>query len=157
MNQRWVFHAKETKEFEINQFFQMCFTLKFNVWLVWRDARLKYEFLRANRFQNEVPGDLAAQIWTPAFNFDNHYERENEKQVIKFDPLPSLIMLEKDGPGKASTLSERYEGRMYTSNETRIVWRSRHFVKFKCDFKLYFFPFDHSTCYVKVCLEQFSP
>ena len=137
----------------IFEILQLYLTLKFKVWIKWKDTRLQYEDLKTHHFKNSIRENVALKLWKPALLFENHRERDNEKQVLKYSPLPSIMMLVKNGHGKEAPISQIYETKLYSPNETELLWRSRHYMRFKCDFNLFYFPFDHQTCYVRVGLE----
>ena len=144
---RLPFSASSFYRFEI---LQLYLTLKFKVWIKWKDTRLQYEDLKTHHFKNSIRENVALKLWKPALLFENHRERDNEKQVLKYSPLPSIMMLVKNGHGKEAPISQIYETKLYSPNETELLWRSRHYMRFKCDFNLFYFPFDHQTCYVRV-------
>ena len=136
--------------FYIFEILQLYLTLKFKVWIKWKDTRLQYEDLKTHHFKNSIRENVALKLWKPALLFENHRERDNEKQVLKYSPLPSIMMLVKNGHGKEAPISQIYETKLYSPNETELLWRSRHYMRFRCDFNLFYFPFDHQTCYVRV-------
>ena len=128
----------------------MYFSLKFRTWVKWRDIRLNYENLKRETYLNGITGDTATKLWKPVLIFENHNEKDKEMQLLKYDHHRSIMMLKTKGLGEEAPLSKIYEATLFNSNETDIIWRSRYFVKLKCNFKLYFFPFDNQTCYLKV-------
>ena len=128
----------------------MSFSIKFYARVKWMDNRLKYENLKNELYRNEIKEEVAQELWKPALIFENHNERENDRQLLKYSPRPSILMLERKGLGADAPLSKAYEAKLYSSNETYIIWRSRNLVKLKCFFDLYYFPFDLQTCRVKV-------
>ena len=130
----------------------MFFSLKFNVWLSWKDQRIGYEFLKQDSFENEIVENIAEKLWKPSLIFENHKERDFERQSLSYSPVQSIMMAQRNGQSIENPLSQIYESKLYNSNETEILWRSRHYKKFKCDFNMFYFPFDHQTCYVKVSL-----
>ena len=126
--------------------FQMYFSLKFNVWLKWMDTRLRYHNLNSNPFLNVVPKDLTKDLWTPLLVFENNKERH----ILTFDERSSVIMLVGNGLAKQISFYQPDEARVYNSNETDIVGRTQHFMKFHCNFDLHYIPFDTQTCYLEV-------
>ena len=136
----------------IQEYLQMYFSLKFNIWLRWKDQRIGYEFLKQDSFENEIEEKIAEELWKPILIFENHKEREIERQLLRYSPIQSIMMAQKNGQSTGNPLFQIYEARLYSPNETEILWRSRHYKKFKCHFNMFYFPFDHQTCYVKVLL-----
>merc|ERR1711974_567455 len=51
---------------------------------------------------------------------------------------------------KVAPLDQAFDAKVYESNETEIIWMSTHLLKFKCQFDLYYLPFDNQTCYVEL-------
>ena len=62
-------------------------------------------------------------------------------------------MLTKNGHWKEAPLHQMDEARIFNPNETDILMQTVHLLKFKCSFDMYFFPFDHQTCFVTVSVE----
>ena len=123
----------------------MFFSLKFNVWLKWNDGRLGFQNLREDFFQNEVPKKVARKLWTPQLVFENN----NEGKLLAYEPS-SVLMVFKDGDSKVPPLMQWDEARVYDPNNTDFLMMTPHFLKFKCDFKLDYFPFDSHTCSIQV-------
>ena len=126
--------------------FQMYFSLRFVLWLKWSDDRLTYE----NLWKNEVSNDKAARLWTPLIVFKNNIDGK----ILAFDPSsPSLFLKRLSSRKNLETpLSRFHEAQLYSSNETAIYWRSEHLLKFRCQFDLFYLPFDTQTCFVEVSL-----
>ena len=125
----------------------MYFALKFNVWLQWMDDRLTYQNLKKQYNQNTIPAQQANQLWKPRLNFENSLDTET---ILKYNPLSSSLMLMRNGCWVKAPLNQLDEAEIFHSNETELLMRTAHFLKFKCQFELYFFPFDHQMCFVKV-------
>ena len=101
-------------------------------------------------YKNEIPHNIASEIWKPELVFRNHKEEDSEKQILAYNAVTSALMIKKKDNGKESSFSQLDEARVYNSSETEIMMRSFHYLKFRCDFDLQYFPFDEQTCYVKV-------
>ena len=130
----------------------MYFSIKFNVWLRWRDNRLQYQNLNQNSFWNAIPSDLSKKLWTPTLIFENN----NEREVLTFNKISTVMMLVRNGRAAEASLDQIDEARVYMPNETDIVLKTLHFLKFKCNFDLEYIPFDHQTCSVKLDIPQTS-
>ena len=124
----------------------MYFLLKFDVWLRWIDSRLQYQDLDKDHYLNILSEKEISQIWTPTLVFEN----SNEGQLLKFDPSTSEIMVKANGRSKEAPISQLAEGKVSNASETDLRWLSFHIKKFKCEFDLYYLPFDLQTCKVKV-------
>ena len=124
----------------------MYLNLKFNVWLEWKDSRLEFQNLREDFYQNQISDEIAAKLWIPQPVFENSYEREK----INYVPTDSFIMLDGNGKSKEAPLSKMDEAKMFDPITTNILMKTTHLLKFKCDFDLRYFPFDHQTCFIKV-------
>ena len=117
---------------------------------MWIDGRLQYQNLDANVYKNEIPHDIALEIWKPELVFRNHKEEDSGKQMLAYNAVTSALMIKKKDNGKESPFSQLDEARIYNSSETEIMMRSFHYLKFTCEFDLQYFPFDQQTCFVKV-------
>ena len=128
----------------------MYFSLRFVLWLKWSDSRLIYENLDEYLWKNKVSNDKAARLWTPLIVFKNNMEGK----ILAFDPSKSNLFIDRLGPrtNYKTPLSQFHEAKLYSSNETAIYWRSEHLLKFKCQFDLFYLPFDTQTCFVEVSL-----
>ena len=124
----------------------MYFSLKFNVWLKWMDTRLHYHNLNSNQFLNVIPKDLTKDLWTPLLVFENNKERH----ILTFDERSSVLMLVGNGLARQNPFYQPDEARVFKSSQTEIHWWSVHLKKFRCHFKLHYFPFDQQSCYVQV-------
>ena len=120
--------------------------MKFNVWLKWMDDRLQYQNLNKHQFWNAIPSDLAKKIWKPHLVFENN----DNRQILKYVESSSVLMLVRKGHASGASLEQIDEARVYKSNETELVLRSLHFLKFNCDFDVTYIPFDRQTCYAEV-------
>ena len=124
----------------------MYFSLRFNVWLKWVDERLQYQNLDEDAYENVVPEMVAAQLWLPALYFKNSIE----EQILNYDSS-SEILIWRNGHSKKAPLSQLNEAQVYNSSETLLKWtKFNQFKKFKCNFDLYYLPFDNQTCLVEV-------
>ena len=123
----------------------MYFSLRFNVWLKWIDARLQYQNLDEDAYENVVPEMKAAKLWLPTLYFKNSIEG----QILNYDSS-SQIMAVRSGSSKKAPFSQLNEGKLYNESETQLKWTSHQFKKFKCTFDLYYLPFDNQRCKVKV-------
>ena len=128
----------------------MYFSLKFNIWLTWKDIRLTFQNLRKNHFVNEVSEDTIKKLWKPRLKFVNSQSQHVKKQILQYHPLSSAIMLSREGPSNEAPLSQWDEARIYNSSISKILWRSLHFMSFTCDFVMFYFPFDNQKCSIKV-------
>ena len=128
----------------------MFFSLNFNLWLKWIDDRLAIQNLDKEKFENEVSEDIALQLWTPPLLFANN----DKRQYVKYVPSSSVMLLERNGTGKEAPLYQMAEAKVYDSKHTKIWFRSNHYLKFKCQFDLKYFPFDHQICKVQVKLQR---
>ena len=124
----------------------MYVSLRFILWLKWIDTRLGYENLAEKYYRNKISDDKAAKLWKPLVVFKNNVEGQN----LQFEPSTSDIFLNRTGGSTEAPLEQAYEAEVYASNETEIIWRSTHLMKFKCQFDLYYLPFDNQTCFVEV-------
>ena len=126
----------------------MFFSLRFTLWLKWYDSRLTYENLDEDYWKNKISEDKAVKLWTPLIVFKNNVEGK----ILTFHPSSSDLFLKKLSSRRnyKTPLSKIHEAKVYSSNETAIQWRSEHLLKFKCQFDLYYLPFDNQTCYVEV-------
>ena len=129
----------------------MHFSMKFNVWLKWLDDRLQYQNLNQNKYWNSIPTDMSVLLWKPLLIFENN----DQRRILKYDSLSSVMMLLRNGHARENSVTEPEEARLYNSNETEIVLRTLHFMRFKCDFDLHYFPFDEQTCYTEVSRLEF--
>ena len=135
-------------------FFQMYFSLKFNVWLEWKDGRLTFLNLKENPFKNEISEKVIKRLWRPKLVFVNSNSKATEKQILQYNPYSSVLMLIRDGPGSEAPLSQWDEAKVYSSNMTKLLWRSLHFMSFTCNFDMFYFPFDSQTCFAQVSNNQ---
>ena len=124
----------------------MIFTAKFNINLEWKDYGLSFQSLRDDYEKNLILDYMAANIWKPNLIFENNHQRE----IIKYIPSSSVMMIIKNGNSTEAPLSQLDEARVYESSETGILMRTKHFLEFKCLFDLTYFPFDNQKCYMKV-------
>ena len=131
-----------------NLFFQMYFSLRFSLWLAWYDSRLYFENLDEDYWKNKISKDKAEKMWMPLIVFKNNMEGK----ILTFDPSSSDLFLKRLGSRRniKTPLSKFHEAKVYSSNETAILWRSEHLLKFKCQFDLFYLPFDTQTCFVEV-------
>ena len=102
--------------------------------------------MNEDHYQNVISDKEAINLWKPVLEFTN----SNEEQVLKYDLLTSDMMIRRSGSSIKAPQSQKDEARVFNSSETEITWRTVHFKKFKCQFDLYYLPFDQQTCYVKV-------
>ena len=130
----------------------MYFSLKFNIWLKWKDIRLTFQNLRETTFQNEVSAKKIENLWKPRLKYVNSQSKETEKQILQYNQLSSAIMLSRKGPFTAAPLSQWDEARVYNSSETDLWVVSSHYLDFKCQFDLTYFPFDNQKCYITVSM-----
>ena len=72
---------------------------------------------------------------------------------MRYQSESSFLMLTKNGHWKEAPLHQMDEARIFNPNETDILMQTVHLLKFKCSFDMYFFPFDHQTCFVTVSVE----
>ena len=128
----------------------MYFSLKFNIWLKWKDIRLTFQNLKESHFQNEVSAKNIENLWKPRLKYVNSQSKKTEKQILQYSSLSSAIMLSREGPFTEAPLSQWDEARVYNSSTTEILWRSLHFMSFACDFEMFYFPFDLQICFIKV-------
>ena len=142
--------TKQALFFCIKHIFQMYFSLKFNVWVQWKDVRLTFQNLRACHFKNEVSEEKIKMLWKPKLKFVNSQSKDTEKQILQYSPLSSTVMLSREGLSSEAPLSQWDEARVYNSNTTKIMWKSVHFMSFTCNFDMFYFPFEHQICFVKV-------
>ena len=126
--------------------FQMYVSIRFVLWLKWIDSRLTYENLAEDYYHNRLSKVEAAKLWTPTIILKNSIEGKN----LQFDPSTTNLFLKKEGESSEVSLNQAYEAKMYAANETNIIWRSGQLLKFKCQFDLFYLPFDNQTCFVKV-------
>ena len=117
----------------------MYFSLKFNVWVQWKDIRLSYQNLRESRFKNELSEEKIKKLWKPRLEFVNSQSKHTTRQILQYHPLSSTLMLNRHGPSSEAPLSQWDEARVYSSNTTKILWKSVHFMSFTCDFSLFIF------------------
>ena len=127
----------------------MYFSLKFNVWLGWIDYRLGFQNLNKVPYKNEIH-EFAEKIWKPQIVFENNLQRK----ILRYQSESSFLMLTKNGHWKEAPLHQMDEARIFNPNETDILMQTVHLLKFKCSFDMYFFPFDHQTCFVTVSVED---
>ena len=123
----------------------MYVSIKFVVWLRWKDDRLIYQNLDNEYYLNRMAVKDAERLWKPSIVFKN----SNENQMLEFNPS-SGFFVEKDGEGKEAPLGQMFEGMNYPPKQTAIIWKSVHLLKFRCHFDLFYLPFDNQTCYVEV-------
>ena len=128
----------------------MYFSLKFNIWVQWKDIRLTFQNLRESHFKNEVSEEKIKKLWKPKLKFVNSQSKDTDKQILQYSPLSSTVMLSREGFSSEAPLSQWDEARVYNSNTTKILWKSVHFMSFTCDFAMFYFPFDHQICYIEV-------
>ena len=126
--------------------FQTSFSLKFNVKLHWNDYRLEFQNLKENHFQNQLSDDMALNLWVPQPVFENSYHLTS----IQYIPSVSFIMIVKNGSSQESPLTQLEEARISSSRDTKLFMKTNHFLSFKCDYNLRYFPFDYQICYMKV-------
>ena len=124
----------------------MLVSLKLNVKLTWTDDRIRFQNLRKHFFQNKLSDDMATKIWIPQPIFANNHDRV----AIEYMPSSSDIFLVRNGSSTEAPLSQKDEAKVYHPNETRIILRTMHHMKFKCQFNLAYFPFDYQICYAVV-------
>ena len=125
----------------------MSWSLRFDLGLTWIDDRLYYQNLNEDQFQNLLSDDIASKIWKPRIVFKN---RTKEEQRLEYESVTSDITLIRNGISKEAPLSQPDEARVFKSSQTEIHWWSVHLKKFRCHFKLHYFPFDQQSCYVQV-------
>ena len=130
--------------------FQMYVSIKFVVWLRWKDDRLIYQNLDNEYYLNKIAVEDAERLWKPSIIFKN----SNENQMLEFNPA-SGFFVEKDGDGKEAPLGQMFEEMNYPPKQTAIIWKSVHLLKFRCHFDLFYLPFDNQTCYVEVSFSAY--
>ena len=126
----------------------MYFSLRFVLWSKWFDSRLLYENVDEEYWKNKVTEEKAKKLWTPLIVFKNNMEGK----ILTFDPSSSDLFLSQQGSRRNNTtpLSQFHEAKVSSPNETAIYWRSEHLLKFKCQFDMFYLPFDTQTCLVEV-------
>ena len=127
----------------------MYFSLRFVLWSKWFDSRLFYENVDEEYWKNKVTEEKAKKLWTPLIVFKNNMEGK----ILTFDPSSSDLFLSRQGSRRnnaTTPLSQFHEAKVYSPNETAIYWRSEHLLKFKCQFDMFYLPFDTQTCLVEV-------
>ena len=126
----------------------MYFSLRFVLWSKWFDSRVLYENVDEEYWKNKVKEEKAKKLWTPLIVFKNNMEGK----ILTFDPSSSDLYLSQQGSRRNNTtpLSQFHEGKVSSPNETAIYWRSEHLLKFKCQFDMFYLPFDTQTCLVEV-------
>ena len=124
----------------------MYFSLRFVLWLRWKDNRLTFENLDETYYHNKLSENEASKLWTPVIQLKNN----QEGKVLKFDSSSEMFLRRNQTSIKVAPLDQAFDAKVYESNETEIIWMSTHLLKFKCQFDLYYLPFDNQTCYVEV-------
>ena len=124
----------------------MYISIRFVLWLTWIDSRLLYENLDEDYYRNRLSKENAARLWTPTIILKNSLEGKN----LQFDPSNTNLFLGRLGNSSQAPLNQAYEAKMYSANETNIIWRSGHLLKFKCQFDLFYLPLDNQTCFIQV-------
>ena len=118
--------------------------------MIWVDHRLNFKNLVENDYQNEIPHEVAEQIWKPYLVFENHKETTKTKQLLMYTQFSTEMMIQRNGNGTEAPLTHPNEARVYNSSITKILMRTNHFLTFTCDFDLHYFPFDSQECLVQV-------
>ena len=92
--------------------------LKLRISLEWADDRLRFLNLRANRVQNSLSADEAAEIWQPALILDNVELTDYDLNVA-----PAVTAVRNESYGFYLTgLSELYNARVYDGSANRLCW-----------------------------------
>ena len=126
----------------------MSFSAKFNVWIKWRDYRLGYHNLKDVYRKNVVLEYMVNDLWKPILVFANN----NQQKIIEFGPSSCVMMIQRNGDSTEVGLSQLDEARVYNSSETDLWVVSSHYLDFKCQFDLTYFPFDNQKCYITVSM-----
>ena len=130
----------------------MSFSLEFNVLMQWKDYRLGFQNLKEYYFQNQVTDEKALSLWTPQPVFSNTYSRK----TVQYTPSTSILMLVGNGSSHEAPLTQLDEAKVYYTKETELRLKTSHYLDFKCDFDLKYFPFDYQTCFVEVSTGKVS-
>ena len=141
--------------FTLHGLLQAYLSLRFELWLKWTDHRLGYSNLHEEFHQNKLTRKKEKQLWKPFVVF------KNAVKTVKLKFASSDKFLKPTGScwtncdlerlkSTEASMQEKHEAKLFDSNDIEIIWVTTHLMKFKCDFDLYYLPFDHQTCYMDV-------
>ena len=121
-------------------------TIRFRLFLTWRDARLKYRNLRQTSAMNVVPEDEALLQWMPEIHFPNLVSdvKSEDIGIVYITKMLDDFQKVKEGV----TANEVFKGSDHTmTNEKQLS------MKFTCFYKLWSYPFDTQRCKIGLAIE----
>jgi hypothetical protein len=124
------------KEHFVGLYFGFYFICRF-------DGRLTFANLQNDG--NDIEEYEEDMIWIPRLFFDNSVL----DIYIDNDPFSSIDIL-KNGSPMRNPHHELLENYLYSGDKSPLVYTRDFDLKFRCEFELRFFPFDHQHCYIKV-------
>jgi hypothetical protein len=114
-------------------------TIRFRLYLDWKEARIKFRNLRQISDMNAVPDDEAFLLWMPQIDFPNLISDIKSEAIGIVYITKMLDAFEKVKEGV--TITEVYEGSEHTiTNEKQLS------MQFTCFYKLGLYPFDTQSC-----------
>ena len=120
---------------------KMSFISKFKLILEWCDEKIILNDLNEDEFLNIPSNDVIKKIWVPVVIFVN----TEMKTETKIDDK-SRIVVAKKGNYRLSSLEDMEEIAYYKGSENPLKYWRDFFLRFRCLFKLQYYPFDSQVC-----------
>ena len=115
------------------------FSMIFQIYLEWKDPRLKFFYLNGDIEKNIIDKD----VWIPKLVF------ANQKQYIS--EYRAKLKVKKQGVPKLNAYENVNMEEMYEGSENTIILREMFQMKFICSFSnIDDFPFDLEHCYINI-------
>ena len=124
---------------------QRRFTASLVLHVEWFDSRLTWNDLNEDPYLNRPSARQKGLFWVPKLVFSNS---ENETEMPKDSKTKILIHMLGN-----FTMSDQYtlhETAFYSGEENPVIYSRRFNLKFKCRFRLSYFPFDTQICTIEL-------
>ena len=121
------------------------FTAAFDLKVYWTDPRLTWKDLSEDKYLNFPSQKEKDLLWFPTIMLSNS---EKNTEVPNDSKAKWLILL--NSSFTMSTDDELHETAYYPGSSNQIEYSRKFNLKFKCIFKLGYFPFDTQTCFIKL-------
>ena len=124
---------------------QRRFTASLVLHVEWFDSRLTWNDLNKDPYLNRPSARQKGLFWVPKLVFSNS---ENETEMPKDSKTKILIHMLGN-----FTMSDQYtlhETAFYSGGENPVIYSRRFNLKFKCRFRLSYFPFDTQICTIEL-------
>ena len=121
------------------------YTASLTLRISWYDSRLTWNDLNGDIFLNRPNEEQLDIFWTPEMVFSN----SEQGTILPRDPKAKILVAMKGN----FTMSDQFtlkETAFYKGSENPLVYSREFNMKFKCAFKLAFFPFDTQVCNIEL-------